>query len=121
MGEQEGNFFPLLFFNVYLITASLAVMNMLIGVLCNVVNIVATSEQEEAWLSYAKRRLLAVYKDEDMVLTKTQFLQFLRQKEVVKALVDLDVDVVDLVDCADLVFVEDPSNPLLDHKTMTFI
>eukprot|EP00929_Paragymnodinium_shiwhaense_P030065 TRINITY_DN170_c1_g4_i1.p1 TRINITY_DN170_c1_g4~~TRINITY_DN170_c1_g4_i1.p1 ORF type:complete len:722 (-),score=160.60 TRINITY_DN170_c1_g4_i1:556-2721(-) len=119
--EQEGNFFPLLFFNVYLLVAALAVMNMLIGVLCNVVNIVAASEQEEAWLSYAKRRLLAVYKDEHKVLTKTQFLQFLRQKEVVKALVDLDVDVVDLVDCADLVFVEDPSNPLLDHKTMTFI
>eukprot|EP00929_Paragymnodinium_shiwhaense_P030062 TRINITY_DN170_c1_g2_i4.p1 TRINITY_DN170_c1_g2~~TRINITY_DN170_c1_g2_i4.p1 ORF type:complete len:717 (-),score=174.90 TRINITY_DN170_c1_g2_i4:467-2617(-) len=119
--QDEGDIMPVLLFNAYILVAALAVMNMLIGVLCNVVSIVAASEKEEAWLSYAKRRLLAVYKDEDKTMTKHEFLQMLQKKECVRTLFDLDVDVVDLVDSADLIFVHDPTNPTHDHKTMTFI
>lgn len=91
-------------------------MNMLIGVLCEVVNAVASTEKEEMLVSYVNDKLQRVVKildaDGDNTISKKEFLQILENIDAVRCLQDVGVDVVGLVDYVDTIFEDD--NALLD-------
>lgn len=104
---EESFYFVALFFLVVLL-ASLTVMNMLIGVLCEVVSAVAITEKEEMLVSYVNGRLSDVVslldKDGSMSITRSEFMALLSQEEAVKCLGEVGVDVVGLVDLTEEIF-----------------
>lgn len=95
-------------FFVFVLIAALTVMNMLIGVLCEVVNAVAATEKEEMLVTYVNRKLHQVVSllDEDGggTISKKEFLQILENTDAVRCLQDVGVDVIGLVDYADVIF-----------------
>eukprot|EP00928_Gymnodinium_smaydae_P037847 TRINITY_DN26221_c0_g1_i1.p1 TRINITY_DN26221_c0_g1~~TRINITY_DN26221_c0_g1_i1.p1 ORF type:complete len:925 (-),score=204.33 TRINITY_DN26221_c0_g1_i1:136-2760(-) len=101
-------------FLLYILLAALTVMNMLIGVLCEVVSAVADSEKETMTVSYVKSRLKDVVKEIDqdgnMMLSKEEFVQIMDNPTATITLNEVGVDVVGLVDFADFIFESDEND-----------
>jgi hypothetical protein len=89
-------------------------MNMLIGVICEVVSAVAATEREAMTLVFVKERikeLMALGDDNgDCHISKQEFLQLFSNKAATTILEDVGVDVVGLVDFADTIFEPDYSD-----------
>eukprot|EP00927_Polykrikos_kofoidii_P039741 TRINITY_DN34068_c1_g1_i1.p1 TRINITY_DN34068_c1_g1~~TRINITY_DN34068_c1_g1_i1.p1 ORF type:complete len:998 (-),score=163.07 TRINITY_DN34068_c1_g1_i1:75-2975(-) len=106
-------------FYVFVLISALTVMNMLIGVLCEVVKAVAATEKESASVAYVKLRLRDIMKqggldtDGDGMISKKEFVAILDNCQAIKILADAGVDVFGLVDCADFIFQQDPRD---DHE-----
>merc|ERR1719316_1559767 len=66
---------------VFILFASLTVMNMLVGVLCEVVSVVSSVEKEQLTVNYVKQRLFTMFEewDEDgsMTISKAEFQRML--------------------------------------------
>eukprot|EP00929_Paragymnodinium_shiwhaense_P076938 TRINITY_DN39602_c0_g1_i1.p1 TRINITY_DN39602_c0_g1~~TRINITY_DN39602_c0_g1_i1.p1 ORF type:complete len:738 (+),score=123.84 TRINITY_DN39602_c0_g1_i1:93-2306(+) len=119
---ESENWFCVGVMYCYILVAALTVMNMLVGVLCDVVSAVGLAEKEELTLSYAKARLGRLYRvikgsscdytsqddeeSESPDLSKADFVQMLQSTECCQVMRDLGVDVVGLVDFADVIFSE---------------
>jgi len=104
--------YTLILLTAFILAASLTVMNMLIGVLCEVVNEIATAEKEEAALSFVKYRIESVFDSLDIDskvqrISKTQFETLIQNGDAIHAFYELGVDVVQLVDMADFIFQSD--------------
>jgi len=90
--------------------AALTVMNMLVGVLCEVVSAVAASEREEINLSYVKAKIERIFtelgldENNNKMISKEEFVKLLDNREAAHAIQDLGVDVVGLVDFAEVFF-----------------
>merc|ERR1711865_978371 len=88
--------------------ASLTIMNMLIGVLCEVVSGVAQMEKEEAFLKEVEMQVQAMVArldaDGDQSVSIHEFDGVMDSSELMHALQDLGVDVVAFVDFAHFVF-----------------
>jgi len=114
---EEYSILLLFFFYCFLLLAALTVMNMLIGVLCDVVNTTAAIEKESLAILYVKERLQAIMVktgmskvsvfDGDERINKEEFLRILENRDAVHVLGDVGVDVVGLVDFADFIFKHD--------------
>eukprot|EP00927_Polykrikos_kofoidii_P023617 TRINITY_DN21699_c0_g2_i2.p1 TRINITY_DN21699_c0_g2~~TRINITY_DN21699_c0_g2_i2.p1 ORF type:complete len:551 (-),score=100.24 TRINITY_DN21699_c0_g2_i2:199-1749(-) len=106
LGKESGVLTAIFF--LYVLLAALTVMNMLIGVLCEVVSAVAATEREEMLVAYVggKLRKVVEYLDTDGggTISKKEFMQILENLDAIKALQDVGVDVVGLVDFADFIF-----------------
>mmetsp|Transcript_10803 Transcript_10803/g.24700 ORF Transcript_10803/g.24700 Transcript_10803/m.24700 type:complete len:786 (+) Transcript_10803:49-2406(+) len=111
-------------FWTFVLLSSLTVMNMLIGVLCEVVSAVAATERETLVVSFVKEKLhniarinqkLKIDQDDDGSISKSEFLKILKVPEAAQALHHVGVDVVGLVDSADAIFDEDGQ-----EKNLTF-
>jgi hypothetical protein len=98
-------------FFVYVMLAALTIMNMLIGVLCEVVSAVAATEKEQLSCTWVKSRLqdLIDHLDQDKsgTISKKEFGQLLQYPEACKALKDVGVDAEMLVDNLDHFFEDD--------------
>jgi len=98
-------------FLVFVLLAALTVMNMLIGVLCEVVSVVAAIEKEEMLVNYVNEKLQKVMAildaDGDETISKSEFLQILENVDAARCLQDVGVDVIGLVDFADFIFADD--------------
>merc|ERR1712032_1114172 len=109
MGSSEGIGHLLLFY-VFILMASLTVMNMLVGVLVEVVKVVSTVEKEQLQVNFVKHRLFhmieqcAVDGNGDGRISKSEFETLLQKPAAAKALHDVGVDVVGLVDFMDFLF-----------------
>jgi len=105
----------LLIFFVFL--AALTVMNMLIGILCDVVSVVSAVEKEELRVMSVKKKLMAMLHnsgldaDEDMQISRAEFASLLTNPKAAKAIQEVGVDAVALVDYADIIF-ECPNKPV---------
>eukprot|EP00928_Gymnodinium_smaydae_P069349 TRINITY_DN5279_c0_g1_i1.p1 TRINITY_DN5279_c0_g1~~TRINITY_DN5279_c0_g1_i1.p1 ORF type:complete len:366 (-),score=61.82 TRINITY_DN5279_c0_g1_i1:122-1219(-) len=104
-------FYLNLFFFLFVLLSAFTLMNMLIGVLVEVVSAVASVEKEEMTISYVKERLERVV---DMIdldggrsISKNEFMQILGYEEAVRCLHDVGVDAIGLVDFADFIFQKD--------------
>jgi len=108
--ERESIVIGALFF-IFVLLAAFTVMNMLIGVLCEVVNAVAATEKEEMLVSYVNEKLQRVVKlldtDGNNSISKKEFLEILENMDAVRCLQDVGVDVIGLVDFADFIFETD--------------
>jgi len=106
---EESLFLGILFF-LFVLVAAFTVMNMLIGVLCEVVSAVAAAEKEEYLVRHVKSKVKAIVGeldcDNDSFISKKEFSGILCNEEACRVLQDVGVDVVGLVDCADTLFVD---------------
>lgn len=96
-------------FFIFIFMASLTIMNMLIGILCEVVSGVTDTETEHMerhTLEERLRRLFHHNMDEngDELVQKPEFLAMLNDPEAIKAMENAGVDVFGLVDNADVIF-----------------
>jgi hypothetical protein len=114
MASVEWYFWPLIM--LYLLLAVLTVMNMLIGVLCDVVTMVAATEKEGLTVMMVKREIREVTnrldQDGDNKISKIEFMQILQDPHAVKIIQDIGVDVFSLLDLADVIFMNDDPDGL---------
>jgi len=95
---------------LFIILGFLTILNMLVGVLVGVVEAVSACEKEQILVSNVKYKLLAMLDnsgldaDEDMHISRTEFMQLLLRADAAKVIQDVGVDVVGLVDFTDFIF-----------------
>lgn len=109
-------YFELLLFMTFVLASALTVMNMLIGVLCEVVSAVAVSEKEDAQIKVVKENLLGLLLELDddgsgMISTE-EIRQVMVDEDALRVLGELKVDVENLVAHLDMLFEEKPELPL---------
>jgi len=103
----------ILLFYLFILVASLTVMNMLVGILVEVVKVVSLVEKEQLQVNWVKDRLCAVtghFRLDDggeAQISKAEFEVLIQKPEAAKALHDVGVDVVGLVDFVDFLFKND--------------
>merc|ERR1712050_212633 len=85
-------------------------MNMLVGILCEVVSVVSAVEKEEVLINYVKGELQDMIQaagldtNGDNRISKAEFEQLLDNREAARALQEVGVDVVGLIDFTDFIF-----------------
>jgi len=98
---------PVLFF-LFVLLAALTVMNLLIGILCEVVTEVASGEKEEIQIQKAREVVAAVVQqldvNDDDQISRDEFLRVLKDRNACKALNDIGIDVVGLIDLSGTMF-----------------
>jgi hypothetical protein len=101
-------------FLLFILIGALTVMNMLVGVLCEVVSAVASTEQEEMLVNYVNAKLTTVMtmldSDGGGSISKVEFMQIIDNEEAVRCLADVGVDVFALIDLADYIFEDDEAD-----------
>jgi len=112
----SASVFYYVFVLFYMVLGSLTVMNMLIGVICEVVSVVAQGESDELLTKELKEKVLgiqAAIKDEgsDMV-SEENFEHLMHNQDALQSLDDVGVDVVALVEFADFIFRDKKELPL---------
>eukprot|EP00928_Gymnodinium_smaydae_P068125 TRINITY_DN5119_c2_g1_i1.p1 TRINITY_DN5119_c2_g1~~TRINITY_DN5119_c2_g1_i1.p1 ORF type:complete len:760 (+),score=176.81 TRINITY_DN5119_c2_g1_i1:211-2490(+) len=111
--RAESALLAWLFF-FFLLLASLTMMNMLIGVLCEVVSAVASCEKESLEGTFVKAKLMEIFISTypelrdvgiaDIAITREQYTAVIQQPAAAKVLREVGVDVVGLIDLTDLFF-----------------
>lgn len=98
-------------FLLFVLLAALTLMNMLIGVLTEVVSAVAATEKETLTVTFVRNKMQDVLKqidnDGDGNITKNEFVKIVANKDASEALAEVDVDVIGLVDFADFIFADE--------------
>merc|ERR550514_1470681 len=106
LGEED--WFMGVIFAVYLFLAALTLMNMLIGILCEVVHEVADSEEERNELARLSQNLQdhlqEVDENYDGMISRAELAGLLKHPMAVRALQAANVDVYGLVDNVDVIF-----------------
>eukprot|EP00930_Biecheleria_cincta_P058337 TRINITY_DN44179_c0_g1_i1.p1 TRINITY_DN44179_c0_g1~~TRINITY_DN44179_c0_g1_i1.p1 ORF type:complete len:605 (+),score=83.63 TRINITY_DN44179_c0_g1_i1:52-1815(+) len=98
---------------VFVTLAALMVMNMLIGVLCEVVSAVAAAERDSISVATVKEGIMGIISrggldtDGDNQISKMEFNAILYDAEAVRLLNSVDVDTYGLVDLSDFIFSSD--------------
>jgi len=95
-------------FMAFMLTGAFTVMNMLIGVLCDVMSNVADDQKDDTVVSQLKNQIeqliAEVDLDGDMMVSKTEFAHMLRSEGALQSLNDVEVDIMALVNYADFIF-----------------
>lgn len=95
-------------FIIFVMLSSFTILNMLVGLLCEVVDAVACAEKEKVMVGYVRSKLMGVLEklDEDGngTISRDEFDQLLQIPEAVQALEELGVDVQNLVSLSDHLF-----------------
>lgn len=106
LAEQDWYLWPIIMF--FLLLAALTVMNMLVGVLVEVVGTVADAEKESMAVMEMREQLVKVMAeldgDETGCISKSEFGKILVNRNAARLLNEIGVDVVGLVDLADFIF-----------------
>ncbi|CAE8711458.1 unnamed protein product [Polarella glacialis] len=111
---NEGAIYGIIFL-IYILLAYLTVMNMLTGVIVEVVGVVASMENEEMSVKFVRSRLLTVLRavkgeaSEETLITREEFETYLTRTDFVRAVQDVGVDALGLIDLADIIFPENYS------------
>merc|ERR1719356_1920625 len=102
------DFFFAAFFFMFVLLAYVTIMNMLIGVLVEVVGVVASVEKETYQVAAVKRVLLKWAPEADIncdnIIDVNEFKNMLSKDGCVKDLNDVGVDAIALIDAADFVY-----------------
>eukprot|EP00930_Biecheleria_cincta_P043783 TRINITY_DN30054_c0_g1_i1.p1 TRINITY_DN30054_c0_g1~~TRINITY_DN30054_c0_g1_i1.p1 ORF type:complete len:667 (+),score=122.26 TRINITY_DN30054_c0_g1_i1:61-2061(+) len=131
MVDQLGSDVPMTVpvFFMFVLLAALTVMNMLIGVLCEVVGAVAVREKEEMTCTFVKDRLQTILHasgldhNGDGLISRSEFEKMLGNQLASRTLFEVGVDPVGLIDLADLIFADDNEEVTIDEagqKALTF-
>mmetsp|Transcript_157931 Transcript_157931/g.484001 ORF Transcript_157931/g.484001 Transcript_157931/m.484001 type:complete len:570 (+) Transcript_157931:115-1824(+) len=104
--DENFAYWPLMM--SFILLTSITLMYMLIGVLTDVVHLVAKSEQEglvvTAVASRLRKVMMAMGRDEEVPLSKMEFQDLLLESEVVRLCQDVGVNVAVLLDMSDVIF-----------------
>jgi hypothetical protein len=101
-----------MFLCFFILFASLTVMNMLVGVLCEVVTCVSSVEKEQLVVNFVQAQLSKLLHEQlgqklDAPMSKTQFLQLLGRPQAARTLHEVGVDVLGLMEISDFLFKEE--------------
>eukprot|EP00929_Paragymnodinium_shiwhaense_P101843 TRINITY_DN65038_c0_g1_i3.p1 TRINITY_DN65038_c0_g1~~TRINITY_DN65038_c0_g1_i3.p1 ORF type:complete len:756 (-),score=156.91 TRINITY_DN65038_c0_g1_i3:825-3092(-) len=103
----------LMLFFIFVILACMTVMNMLVGVLCEVISAVAATEKEELRTRVVTQQMSRLVSDLSINaydgFSLKEFQQLMSREEAIVALNDAGVDPLGLVDMAPLLFFENGS------------
>eukprot|EP00746_Dinoflagellata_sp_MGD_P131458 gnl/MRDRNA2_/MRDRNA2_65241_c0_seq1.p1 gnl/MRDRNA2_/MRDRNA2_65241_c0~~gnl/MRDRNA2_/MRDRNA2_65241_c0_seq1.p1 ORF type:complete len:587 (+),score=130.98 gnl/MRDRNA2_/MRDRNA2_65241_c0_seq1:181-1761(+) len=95
-------------FLLWVLLSAFTILNMLIGVLCEVVSAVSEAEKEKMVVSFAKSKFLSVLeridKDGSGAISEKEFDTFVMDEGVRAPLEDLEVDRENLKSLADVIF-----------------
>mmetsp|Transcript_65438 Transcript_65438/g.212938 ORF Transcript_65438/g.212938 Transcript_65438/m.212938 type:complete len:911 (+) Transcript_65438:146-2878(+) len=95
-------------FFVFILLSALTVMNMLIGVLCEVVSAVAKTEKENMLMEFVSAKMEEIMReldaDGDGLISKKEFGEIMQKPEAVRILQETGVDPMSLVDYVDFIF-----------------
>ncbi|CAE8713155.1 unnamed protein product [Polarella glacialis] len=115
-----------LLFYFFVLVAALTVLNILIGVLCEVVSVVSATEKETiavAFVSYTLQELIRnndFDQNGDNLISREEFERLLEMPEATKALGGCGVDVIGLIDNLDFIFQADADDADAPEKQLTF-
>jgi len=121
---EEESILLLVIFYIFILLAALTVMNMLIGVICEMVLKVGAAERQEATKGFVTEKLMELIEtgtdeNNDNLISKEEFIEMLRNKRATGILHEVGVDVVGLVDFADTIFEQTPGAEHLGEKQLT--
>jgi len=111
-------------FYLFVLLGSLTVMNMLIGVLCEVISAVASCEYEELQIYYVRERLQEIVDRQcpppeeegaDLKIDKEHFLKILTDEHCAGLLSKVKVDPFGLVELVDTLFTNELGDELVLH------
>jgi len=95
-------------FLVFIFLSSFTLLNMLIGILCDVVTNVSRREKDQAAVNYLKNHLLEILevhdKNDDRTIHKEEFELLMRNPDVNMILTNFGVDAEDLISLKDVLF-----------------
>eukprot|EP00929_Paragymnodinium_shiwhaense_P054688 TRINITY_DN27415_c0_g1_i1.p1 TRINITY_DN27415_c0_g1~~TRINITY_DN27415_c0_g1_i1.p1 ORF type:complete len:732 (+),score=158.64 TRINITY_DN27415_c0_g1_i1:134-2329(+) len=120
--QAEGVVFVFLFYS-FLMLAAMTMLNMLIGVLCEVVSAVAQSEKEANSVSMVKEGVMSIIRNGELdvngdeLISKAEFEAILQNPQASKLLTRVDVDIYGLVDLSDFIFTQEHSD---EDRQLTF-
>jgi len=121
MDMKNESYVCLFLFNVFVLLAALTVMNMLIGVLCEVVSSVAETEKEEMVVTYVRNSLrhilLEIDENSDGRVSKVEFLKILGRRDACLVLKEVDVDPEGMIENVDFIFDQDEKDGIEDTKS----
>lgn len=126
---QDSNAWLLIVLYGYVLLSALSLMNMLIGVLVEVITAIAEVEKETLAIGAVKDNITKVIDtgkhdiDINSDITRDQFMKLLCDHRASKCFSEVDVDVVGLVDCADMIFEGEDytgDSSTTNEKTLTF-
>jgi len=93
---------------IYMTIGSLTVLNMLIGVMCDVISTVSQAETQAMTVQSLMKKITTVLQatdtDHDQVITSGEFKLLLQSAECMQALDQVNIEVPALVDFADFIF-----------------
>merc|ERR1712194_705232 len=96
---------------IVVLLSALTMINMLIGVLCEVMSTVAADEKERMLISFARQKvqeaMMSLDMNHDSLLSRDEFAMLLQNQEAVKALSEVGVDVGGLLNITDSIFQSD--------------
>jgi len=120
MDDLKQEWYLAIIFVVFVFFSTFTILNMLIGILCEVVSDVKSTEKEIMdiqWLKSTIKRVMIeeIDADHDGLVSKLEFLSILEKPVALSALVKLGFDVVALVDFADILFPEEGESNDPDH------
>lgn len=101
---------------VFVALASMTVMNMLIGVLCEVISAVALEEKESMMIDKIHEKFGKIVEDLDAnksgTISWTEFQKIVEMPDALQALESVNVDAVGMIDMAEDMFFDDEGEPV---------
>lgn len=126
LGEltDAGWYYGVIFF-IFLVLATLTMVNMLIGILCEVACRVSAREKEIMDIEMVEAKLLQIIKESldmnhDNRISKTEFLDIAKNDKACKALHQVGVEAADLVQHADHIFDEETEDGSYAERKLDF-
>lgn len=122
LGDHHLFFRLLMLF--YLFLTTLCLMNMLIGILCEVIAVVSNVEKEEMLINWIKHELQKMLVQcgidigEDVRISRSEFNRLIETPGAANALNEVGVDVGSLVDFTEMVFYDGRSLSFVDFFDM---
>lgn len=122
---QEQHIALLLILYVFIFITSLTVMNMLIGVICEVVSAISATEREALNLGFVREKIEELMteggdEDGDGMISKKEFEELLHHERAISILGEVGVDGVSLLDLKDTLFASDNEFDDTDGRKLTF-
>lgn len=109
--KADTNSFLFILTWLYILLAAITIMNMLIGVLCAVIDAVAAEEKESMMVDAVKEKFGGVVNDLDLdkngTLSWPEFQAIMVTPTALSALESMNVDCESLIDCAEDFFFDD--------------
>jgi len=120
MGKQNLAYYLLML--AYMMFASVAVINLIVGTLVEVVRVSSHVEHEEIDLLYLRQNLedimYALDMDNNGNMNRTEFEDVLSNTEYAQTLKEIGIDVLGLVDMVDVIFEDEDAELSLENFTM---
>jgi len=122
MGSKSAAYYLMML--VYLLVAGLTVMNMIVGILCELISVISSVEKENMLLTSVRQSLQSIMAetkadaDGSGMINKQEFDELLGHPKWGRILGEVDVDVVALVDLSDFIFEDNRELSFVDFMDL---